>query len=201
MAAVTAAVVGGAAVASQAYTGYKAGQAAEKASEMQAQAGNEGMKTQYNMYQQLREDLAPYTQIGQELIPQAQNLYSPTAYESVRNDPTLQAIQQDAERKVLASQAARGRLGTGETPEMLQDMFTRSSLGFLGQQRSDLLNAIRLGQASAAQQGAAGVQTGANVAETLSGIGNAQASGIVGKQNAYNQAIGNTVSLLGSFLK
>ena len=103
--------------------------------------------------------------------------------------------QQAAEQRILASQAARGRLGAGETAEQLQDAFTRSSLGFLGQQRSDLLNALRFGQASAAQQAAAGVQTGANVGNLLTQIGNAQASGIVGAANARAQGIQNLAGL------
>lgn len=198
MAAVTAAVAGTAATV---YSANRQKKAASEAAKQQRRAGGEAIAAQQAAQAQLREDLAPFASgLGTELLPQAQQLFGPSAFEAVKQDPVLQAIQEDAERKIMASQAARGRLGAGETPEQLQEAFTRSSLGFLGQQRSDLLNALRLGQASAAQVGAAGMQTGSNIANLLTQIGNVRAAGTIGQQQAQAQALQNVAGLGGSLL-
>lgn len=177
-------------------TGISGAAAAEEAAGRQEEAGQRAITVQEQAQQRLEETLAPFvSSLGTELLPQVSGLFGPTAGESILGDPVLQALQQDAERKILQRQASGGRLDTRETDVALQDAFLRSGMGFLGQQRNDLLNALGMGQASAAQTGVSGVQSGANIGDLLTQIGNVQAGGIMGGQQARTQGLGNLISL------
>ena len=174
--------------------------AAENAANTQAESADESIRAQQQALKQLRGDLEPYRQFGENLIPQANALYGDGVAQSLQNDPVLQSLQDDAQRRITAQQAAVGRVGSGDTANILQDSFLRQGQGYLTQQRSDYLNALGLGQNSAAQSGFAGVNTGQNIGSALLQQGNAQAAGIVGAQNAQNSGLQNLAGVGGSLL-
>lgn len=197
MAAVTSAVV---AAGATVYAANKSSKAAKDASKIQSRSADESIRFQEDALFQLRDDLAPYREFGQNLIPQANALYGDGVAQSLQNDPVLQSLQDDAQRRITAQQAAVGRVGAGDTANILQDSFLRQGQSYLTQQRSDYLNALGLGQNAAAQSGFAGVNTGQNIGNTLLQQGNAQAAGIVGAQNAQNAGLQNIAGIGGSLL-
>lgn len=65
---------------------------------------------------------------------------------------------------------------------------------------NNLFRAISSGQNAAAFQGAAGQQTGNQITNLLTGIGNAQAAGGIGAANSLAQGSNNIASIVGAFL-
>jgi hypothetical protein len=61
---------------------------------------------------------------------------------------------------------------------------------FLEQQYSRLGDLTKVGQASAAGVGASGITSATNIGQAYTQAGQAQAGGILGQANAFNQAIG-----------
>lgn len=177
-------------------SGQSAEDAAREAARRQEAAANRAIDVQEAAQLRLEETLAPFVSaLGTDLLPQVSSLFGASAGESILNDPVLQSLQGDAERRILQNQAVQGRLSTQETSNALQDAFLRSGLGLLSQQRGDLLGALGMGQASAAQTGVSGAQTGANVGNLLTQIGNAQAAGLIGGQQARSQGLNNLIGL------
>jgi hypothetical protein len=171
-------------------------------------------------------------------------------------NPLLQAMQEDVTRRLMANQAARGKLGSGGTAESLQQrlvpqaitfglqmnelqrqdiadrqrmgmsqvglqqqqMAGQESLGFgldqLGRQATtdrmqagltqedlaqrqtaNLFDAARLGQASAAQTGQAGMSAASQMGNLSLAQGQAQAAGTLGAAQARNQMIGGLAGM------
>jgi|GEM_PF-3356814 len=177
-----------------AFTGQAGADAAREGARLQTQAAMRGIDVSDAAQRRLEETLAPFVSFGSDLaLPRAQQLFGADAATAVLDSPILRAIQDDAEARILAGQAARGRLDTGETSELLQDAFLRSSMGLLGQERGDILNALSLGQSSAAQQGFSGVQNANRTSDILQNIGNVQAAGGIGAAQAESQGLQNLI--------
>lgn len=193
-------------------TGETQAQAAQQAGQMQFQATQDAIAAQQAAAQQQRQDLQPFTEFGANLIPQANQafaqsgeLYGPGASDAIMNNPMFQAIQNQTQEQILNNQAVRGRLGTGETPMFMQDAALRTGFDILNNERNAatqrqqmLLQALGLGQASAAGQGAGGMQSAMQVGNLMGQGANAQASGLIGSANAQAQGTGNLLSLGGT---
>lgn len=205
-----------AAAAQEAAAGQEA--AALTAAELQAQSTTEQIAAQEAAAAQQRADLAPFTQFGasfidptQQAVAQSQQLFSDPS--SILNNPFLQALQAQAQTNILQNQAVRGRLGTGETPQFLQDAAIRTGFDVLNQERqaqianvNQLRNLVAGGQSAAAGQGQGALATGANIAGTLqqgatgqnqltTDAAAAQAAGVIGAANASAAGTQNLISL------
>ena len=184
--------------------------------------------------------------------------------EGALQNPLLKAMQDDVTRRLMANQAARGKLGSGGTAEALQqrlvpqalqfglqmnelqrqDIADRARLGgtqvglqqaaMLGREGlgygldelqragttgrlqagltqedlaqrdiANLMDAARMGQASAAQSGLAGQSAASQMGNLSLAAGQAQAAGTLGRAQAINQGIGGLTGAalhgLGSF--
>ena len=177
------------------FTGISGAEAAAEGARLQAEVGREGLQLTREAQERLEETLAPFVGFGEELIPQAMRLFGRNAGQAIVDDPVFTALADEAQRRIFANQAARGRLGSGETPIFLQDALLRTGTDLLSRQRGDFLSGIGLGQASAAQQAAGGLQTSSRSADILSQIGNVQAAGGIGAANALGQGSSNIVGL------
>lgn len=127
----------------------------------------------------------------------------------ILQNPLLRAMQDDVTRRLMANQAARGKLGSGGTAEELQNRLIPQALAFREQEISgltnlgltgedirqreigDLFRAAGLGQSSAARTGAAGLTAAGNIANLQ------QAAGVAQGQGALGSAYGNNVMLGG----
>lgn len=217
-------IVGGITGQTQADAAKKAAQiqaqAATNAAQLQAQTADKQIAAQQAAAAQQRADLDPFVQQGLSFIPQqnqavaqSQALFGPNASQEIMNNPMFQALLDQSQTNILQNQAVRGRLGTGETPQFLQDAALRTGFDVLNQERSAqlqnagfLANLVGQGQSAAAGQGAAAIQTGQGISNTLgqstamqndlltSGAA-ANAAGIIGAGNAYGQGAQNLISL------
>jgi len=215
-------VVGNITGANQAEAAEQAAQvqsdAALSASQLQSASTTEQIQAQQAAAAQQRQDLDPFTQFGasfidpaQQAVQQSQQLFNDPA--SIMSNPFLQALQGQAQTNILQNQAVRGRLGTGETPQFLQDAAIRTGFDVLNQERqaqmgnvSMLQNLVAGGQSAAAGQGQGALATGANIANTqqqgvfgqnqlTTDAAAAQAGGIVGASNANAAGTENLINL------
>jgi len=170
-------------------------EAVRQGARAQRESGQEAISAQQQALEQLRADLSPFTQAGAEALPQLQSLLNPQAQaDFVTQNPLFQQLAQDTSQRVFANQAARGKLGSGETASILGQQLLPIGQQMAQQQFSNLFNVGQLGQSSAAQQGTAGVNTALNQGNIMQGMGNVQAASL-GQQQA------NTGGLLGQGLR
>ncbi len=146
--------------------------------------------------EQARTDLKPFADAGRETIPGLQELVTnPNAQlDYVQNNPFFKAMADDAQARIFNNQAARGKLGSGETAKALQNSMLLLGNDLVGQNIGQRQNLATLGANSAAGQASTTVNAGAGISNLLTGIGNANAAGIIGAQNqkaaGANNAIG-----------
>jgi len=175
-------------VAASAYSANRQASAASKAARAQGQAGQASIEEAIAAREQSRQDLMPYAQFGQQqLTPLANILTSQGQSDYLQNNPIFQASLKNMNEQVLNNAAVRGRLNAGDTRQRFADNFQAAALPLLSYQSNNLFNAANMGQASAAGQANNTLTTSANIGNTMTGIGNAQAAGLIGRANAQSQ--------------
>lgn len=212
----TAAILGGASVLGS----VLGASSAKKAANVQADASREGLALQREMFQQGREDLAPWREAGGESLGMLMSgirdgsLTEGPNPENFRTDPGYQFRLGEGMRAVEGSAAARGILQSGGTLKGIN----RYAQGVADQGYNDWFNRERAVQgdrynriAGVAGTGQAavttGVQQGQNFgnagAQSLANIGQARASGYAGQNQAIQGGLGNLMSLytMGGFGK
>lgn len=201
----TGTLLGGAAlVGASIYSGNKAANAAKDAAGMQSQSGQAAIEEARAAREQSRADLQPYAQFGQsQLTPLAQIISPQGQVDYLENNPIFQASLKNMNEQVLNNAAVRGRLNAGDTRQRFADNFQAAALPLLSYQSNNLFNAANMGQASAAGQANNTLTTSANIGDTMTGIGNAQAAGLVGRANAQGQMLkditGGLTSIYGMY--
>lgn len=156
--------------------------AAGQAAQQQAAFSDEALQV-------LRSNLSPFVNLGAQAGSAAQQLADPESQaEFLASSPLFFDLSQERAQDIFASQAARGKLGSGETAEGVQNSVIELGNSLINNQINRLIPLINIGQSSAARQGAGSVNL-------LTGMGNTQAAGIVGAQNSLNQGSANAVQL------
>lgn len=173
-------------------------------------ATNSANATQLQMYNQTRDDQAPYRQAGYGALNQiTQDQANGTGFAKPFNfqqDPGFQFQLDQGNQAIERSAAARGGLLSGAAGKEIAgyttnlantsygDAFNRN-LASTTQQYNRLAGIAGVGQTSVAQTGAAGTSTANSVANNtiqgMTGAANARASGYVGVGNALNGAVGS----------
>lgn len=192
------------------FGGGKAAKASKQAANIQAEAGREAIAFQKEALAQTRADLQPFREAGQERLPsvasnidQLNTLVSdPNAQRDfITNNPFYEALAKDAETRILSNQAAKGKVGSGETAKALQNSLLLLGSDLLNQNINQMLsvnnqdfNLTALGANAAARQATATQNTSNAIGNTITDIGNAQASGIVGASNAKQAALGTGIN-------
>lgn len=175
-------------VAASAYSANRQASAANKAASAQAKSGQAAIDESIAAREQSRQDLQPYAQFGEQQLQSLQNmLTSDGQMQYLQNNPIFNASLKNMNEQVLNNAAVRGRLNAGDTRQQFFDNFQAAALPLLSYQSNNLFNAVNLGQASAAGQANNTLTTSANIGNTMTGIGNAQAAGIIGRANAQSQ--------------
>lgn len=158
---------------------------ATDAAAQQVKFGQQAIEETRAAREQARQDLQPYAQAGQAAIPGLTDLVtSPEAQRAyVMDNPFFAALADDAQRRLFNNQAARGKVGSGETAKALQNSMLLLGNDLVNQGIGQRQNLATLGANAAAGQASTAVNTGGAIANTLTGIGNANAAGIIGAQN------------------
>ena len=172
------------------FSGLSGAEAARSAAELQEQLGREALAEQDLSQRRLEETLAPFVGFSTDLIPQFQGLFQPTVSGSAAANQNITDLTQFADDLILDNPAinpnARSILQTGSL---------LNAPAMVSRERGDLLSALGIGQASAAQQAAGGLETGLNRVDLLSQIGNVQAAGGIGAAQAFGQGGKNLAGL------
>jgi hypothetical protein len=191
-----------------------------KASQAQQNAANQANATQLQMYNQQREDLAPYSGAGVEGLNALRTYLGVGGDTSAANygnynqrfgmdqftaDPGYAFRVSEGLKGLNANAAARGGLISGAALKAATNYgqqagsqeYTNAFNRFMSQkeaERTGYSDLARIGQAAAAGTAAAAGQYGTAAAQNIGNAGQAQASGYVGATNAINQGLSQGIS-------
>lgn len=167
--------------------GIIGGNSAKSAAKSQLQAARESNALQSQMYQQQREDLAPWRQAGSNALDQINALLQNPS--SVEQTPGYQWRMGQGMQALQRSAPGQGGLYSGRAGKALE----RFGQGFASNEFTDqynrLANLAGLGQTSATNSALAAGQYGQSVGNTLQNMGNARAAGTIGAGNAWTNAL------------
>lgn len=188
---------GAAAAAAAVVGGVVSSQASSKASKSQSKSTKAGIEAENYRFDQMQAMLKPYTEAGVKSLtaqgdlaglngPDAQR----AALKAIEDSPEFASMTQQGEDAILQNASATGGLRGGNTQAALGQFRPQLLSGLIDRQYQRLGGITQIGQASAAGVGAAGVNTGTNVASLLQAQGQAAA----GNALAQGAAINNTVN-------
>lgn len=148
-------------------------EAAEKAAKLQSNSINNALATQQ-----------PYQQLGTDAVNKINQIQAdPAGY--IKNNEFYNTLASDAERRLLANEAAKGKVGSGGTAKALQDQLLMLGNGLVNQEIGRLQTQANTGQGSAAV--ASNLQTQQ---------GDVNAAGVMGANNAYQKGYENQLNTL-----
>ena len=180
--------VGGATLIS----GMAQADAAESAAAAQTGAAQQGIEEQRRQFDAVQKLLAPYVSAGAPALEAQQaflGLKGPeaerAAIERIRGGETFQALASQGEEALLQRASATGGLRGGNIQGALAQFRPQLLSSLIDQQYGRLGGMTALGQQSAAGVGAAGQQTGVNVANLLGQQGAAQAGAEIAQGKAF----------------
>lgn len=171
--------------------------AAQGAAAAQERAAMAGIEEQRGQFQLTREQQQPFIQAGTRAVEQQQALLGLSgqeaqqkAMEQFQESPGQQFIRQRQERALLRNQAAIGGLGGGNIRTALQQQAAGFAQTDLQNQLAQLAGLSGRGQTAVTNVGQFGAQQASNIGNLLTQGGAAQASGILGAQQARSQFAG-----------
>lgn len=147
--------------------------AAKEAAKIQAGAVDKAIATQ-----------APYNELGTTAAKQIQQIQAdPGAY--VQNNSFYKSLADDAQQRLLANQASKGKIASGGTADALQTSLLNLGNGLVQQQVGTLQNQVNSGQTAAS-----------NTSNLQTDKGAATAGGVVGSSNALQTGYQNQIATL-----
>ena len=196
----TALVVGGASLIGSSMQSSAAGQAAG----IQSGAAEAGIAEQRRQFDALQSLLKPYTEAGLPALEQQQSflgLRGPeaerAAIERISGGERFKALAEQGEGALLQRASATGGLRGGNVQAALAQFRPQLLSNLIEEQYGRLGGLTSMGQRSAAGVGAAGTETGVNVANLLGQQGAAQAGGEIGQAKAYGNLFNLPAQMLG----
>ena len=132
--------------------------------------------------------LQPYTQLGQQATQRIQEIQAdPAGY--IQGNPLYNSLAADAERRLLANQAAKGKVGSGGTAAALQEQLLNIGTGLVNTEIGNLQNQAGIGQGAAGQVGSTAYAGNSNIGAT-------NAAGVVGANNALTSQYQNQINTI-----
>ena len=179
--------------------------AAGDAAAAQGAASQAGIEEQRRQFDEMRKLLQPYTEAGLPALEQQQTLLGlkgPEAEQAaiarLTGGETFKALAQQGENALLQQASATGGLRGGNLQAALGQFRPQLLSSLIEQQYGRLGGMTSMGQASAAGVGAAGMETGTNIANLLGQQGAAEAGGILGEAKAYGQLFNLPAQFVGA---
>lgn len=173
--------------------------AASAASATQAAASAAGIAEQQRQFDKLVQLMSPYVSAGGRALTGMEGIAGlggapaqQSAISAIQGGPEFGALMQQGENAILQNASATGGLRGGNVQGALAQFRPQLLSQLINQQYGRLGGITQLGQAAAAGQAAAGMNTGANVANLLAQQGAATAGG----QLAQGSVVGNTFGTL-----
>ena len=186
-------------------TGAKqAGEAGMAAAQIQGQSAEAGIEEQRRQFDALTELMSPYVAAGTGALEGQQALAGlqgadaqQQAILGLEQSPQFQAMVGQGEEALLQNASATGGLRGGNTQAALAQFRPQMLSQMIESQYSKLGGLAGMGQASAAGQASAGMQSGSNVANLLQQQGAALAGGQVAQGSVVGNTFGNVANLGG----
>jgi hypothetical protein len=199
---IAAAVVGSAVVG-----GAVTSRASDRAANAQTRAADAGIDEQRRQFDRVQELLSPYVDAGEQGLMGQMNLAGlggqeaqQAAIDQIMQGPEFANLTQQGEEAILQNASATGGLRGGDTQAALAQFRPGVLSGLINQQYGRLGGLAGMGQASAAGVGAAGMQTGQNVAGLMQQQGAAQAGGAMAQGQAWGNVLGQVGQLGGAMM-
>jgi len=197
---ITALIVGGSQLIGSSMQSSAAGQAAG----IQSGAAEAGIAEQRRQFDALQSLLKPYTEAGLPALEQQQSflgLRGPeaerAAIERISGGERFKALAGQGEEALLQRASATGGLRGGNLQGALAQFRPQLLSNLIEEQYGRLGGLTSMGQRSAAGVGAAGTETGVNVANLLGQRGAAQAGGEINQARAYGNLFNLPAQMLG----
>lgn len=191
-------VVGGITGANEATEGAKDAAATQAAS---SQAGIDEQRRQFDKLVQL---LSPYVNAGTGSLTAQQDILGlngasaqKSAIDSIEASPYFMSVARQGENAILQNASATGGLRTGTTQAALAQYRPALLNSLVQQQYSNLGGLTQMGQASAAGQASAGLNSANSIASLLQNQGAAVAGGQIAAGNKTQNAINSGMQLAG----
>jgi hypothetical protein len=173
-----------------------------QAAQTQGQAAQAGIDEQRRQFDAARQGLQPFVNAGLPALTGQQDLLGlngapaqQAAIGGLTNSPQMQALQQQGENAILQNASATGGLRGGNVQGALAQFRPQLLNQLIDQQYQRLGGLTQLGQNSAAGVGAAGMQTGNNVAQLLQQQGAATAGGQIAAGGVGRQGFGDLLKI------
>lgn len=177
---------------------------ASEAADKQVGASERGFALTQEMFDQIRGDLSPFTAAGKDTLPFIKSMLGIGAEGGMNPDqimamleklPGYQFVKQQGLNAVMNQFGAKGLGFSGASAKGVADWVTGLADNTYGTQLNRLLGVAQMGQNSAAQTGAFGMQAAGQMNENLLFGGNAAAAGIMGGANAIGGGLNNLVQM------
>lgn len=180
-------------------------EAIKSGAETQAASAQAGIDQQKQMLEAFQKVLAPYVNAGTGALTGQQDLLGlngaapqSAAIAGVQSSPQYQALTKAGEDAILANASATGGLRGGNVQASLAQFQPQLLAQLIDQQYQRLGGLTQIGQASAAGVGAAGLNTGSNVAQLLQQQGAATAGGQIAMGSQARQGFGDLMNIAGT---
>lgn len=168
---------------------------ANRAAGIQADASNAANQTLWNMYQQNRADLEPWRTAGVGALGNLTNLTTPgKQVDAMMLDPGYQFRLGEGQKALETQLRAGGKFYSGDALKAGTQYNQNFATGEFGNVFNRNATLAGLGQTATNTGVASGQNTANNVANNLTGAGNARASGYVGAFNSLGGALGNATN-------
>ena len=164
------------------YSSNKSSKASKEAANTQAEAAGESTDVQWKMYQQSREDIAPWTKAGGEAITKAYDaINDPSKYVQ---SPYYNFLLDEGIKARTRAASATGNVNSGAFSKDIEKFGQGLATTDFGNYINHLLGVAGMGQTSAGQSANLANVTGQNVGSNILNAGNARASGYINAANA-----------------
>ena len=184
-------------------TGSKqAGEAAERAGQIQAAAAGQGIDEQRRQFDKLVELMSPYVAAGLpalkgqlELVglqgPEAEQ----AAIDRITGGSLFKELSSQGEEAILQRASATGGLRGGNVQSALAQFRPQLLNQLIEQQYNQLGGLTRIGQSSAAGQAAQGMTSASNLANLFANQAAATAGGQLAQGNVARQTFGDILGI------
>ena len=204
----TAAAIIGSAVVGGVMSSKAQKSAASTAASAQTDASDAAIAEQQRQFDAMKETLAPYVDAGETALTQQMALAGlagesaqQTAINNIEQSPLFQAQVKAGEEALLQNASATGGLRGGNTAAALAQYRPQMLSQEIQNTYANLGGLTQIGQASAAGQAAAGMQSATNIGNQLTAAGQANAAAALASGQANAQmysGLANTATQLGT---
>lgn len=172
--------------------GWMEADGSKDAARAQTQASREAIAEQRRQFDTTREDMLPWMTAGRGALDRLTN---PLA--SFQASPDYEFRRGEGMRGIENSFAARGGAASGNALRALAEFNSGNAAGEYGNWWNRQAGLAGIGQTTAQNLGTFGANNAANIGNLLSDQGNARASGITGRTNAWTNTLQNLLSSYG----